>query len=82
MDNRLSGLAVAVAIALPIYSAGAQNFGGPDAVGNVIEDDARHKLATIKKRLSQGWFDWKKKVQNENGFSIGVDYTALGLSSS
>jgi len=60
----------------------AENFGGPNAVGNVIEDDASHKPATITKRLSQGWFDWKKKVQDEKGFSIGVDYTALGLSSS
>ncbi len=60
----------------------AENFGGPDAVGNVIEDDARHKSATITQRLSQGWFDWKKKVQDDHGFSIGLDYTSIGLSSS
>ncbi len=60
----------------------AANFGGPDAVGNILEDDARHKPATITKRVTQGWFDWKKKVQNDHGFSIGIDYTALGLTSS
>jgi porin len=60
----------------------AENFGGPNAVGNVIEDDARSKPATITKRVTQGWFDWKKKVQEDHGFSIGIDYTAVGLSSS
>ena len=62
--------------------ASAANFGGPDAVDNVIEDDARSKPATITKRATQGWFDWKKKVQDEHGFSIGLDYTALNLASS
>jgi len=61
--------------------AQAENFGGPNASENMIKDDARSKPAAIKKRASQGWFDWKKKVQEDHGFSIGVDYTALGLSS-
>jgi porin len=60
----------------------ATNFGGPNATENIIEDDARHKPATITKRLSQGWFDWKKQLQEDHGFSIGVDYTALSLTSS
>ena len=70
---------------LLLFSPGvvlAQNFGGPDAPDNLIEDDARSKPATITKRATQGWFDWKKKVQDEHGFSIGVDYTALSLTSS
>ena len=68
-----------------LFSSGialAQNFGGPDAPDNLIEDDARSKPATITKRATQGWFDWKKKVQDEHGFSIGLDYTALSLTSS
>ena len=67
-----------------LFSSGialAQNFGGPDAPDNLIEDDARTKPATITKRATQGWFDWKKKVQDEHGFSIGLDYTALNLTS-
>ena len=70
---------------LLLFSPGvvlAQNFGGPDAPDNLIEDDARSKPATITKRATQGWFDWKKKVQDEHGFSIGLDYTALSLTSS
>ena len=60
----------------------AQNFGGPDAVENTIEEDAKITGATIKKRATQPWFDWKAKMQQDHGFSIGVDYTALSLTSS
>ena len=82
MFNRIAGLSLAMALTLPVYCAGAQDFGGPDAVDNTIEDDARITGAVIKKRITQPWFDWKAKMQEDHGFSIGVDYTALGLSSS
>lgn len=60
----------------------AENFGGPNATENIIEDDAKITGAVVKKRITQPWFDWKAKMQEEHGFSIGVDYTALGLTSS
>ena len=63
-------------------TANAVNFGSPDAVENTIEEDAKITGAVVKKRITQPWFDWKTKMQEEHGFSIGVDYTALGLSSS
>jgi porin len=66
---------------LPILSS-AQNFGGPDAVENTIEEDARITGAVIKERITQPWFDWKAKMQEDHGFSIGVDYSAVGLFSS
>ena len=58
------------------------NFGGPNAVGNIIEDDARSKAATITRRATQGWFDWKQKLQEDHGFSLGIDYTPVYLKSS
>ena len=60
----------------------AENFGGPNATENIIEEDAKITGAVVKKRITQPWFDWKAKMQKEHGFSIGVDYTALGLTSS
>jgi hypothetical protein len=60
----------------------AQNFGGPDAVENVIEDDAQIRPAVVEKRASQKWFEWKQGVQEEYGFAIGLDYTPLYLKSS
>jgi porin len=60
----------------------AANFGGPNAVGNIIEDDARSKAATITPRATQGWFDWKQKLREDHGFSLGLDYTPVYLNSS
>ena len=60
----------------------AANFGGPNAVGNIIEDDARPKAASISQRATQGWFDWKQKLQEDHGFSLGLDYTPVYLNSS
>ncbi len=60
----------------------AQNFGGPDAVENTIEEDARITGAVIKERITQPWFDWKANMQEDHGFSIGIDYSAVGLFSS
>jgi hypothetical protein len=54
----------------------AQNFGGPDAVENRIADDAQPKQAFIQDRVLQPWFDWKQNVQEDHGFSIGLDYRA------
>ena len=68
-----------------LFSSGnvlAQNFGGPDAVENTIEEDARITGAVIKERITQPWFDWKAKMQEDHGFSIGIDYSAVGLFSS
>ena len=66
---------------LPTVSS-AKNFGGPDAVENTIEEDARITGAVIKERITQPWFDWKAKMQEDHGFSIGIDYSAVGLFSS
>ncbi len=60
----------------------AANFGGPNTVGNVIEDDARPKAASITRRATQGWFDWKKNLQEDHGFSLGLDYTPVYFNSS
>ncbi len=56
-------------------------FGSPDTVENTIEDDARSVGALIKERVTQPWFDWKKRLQEDTGFSFGVDYSAVALSS-
>ena len=84
MDNTIKSMRFSI-VWLLLSAPGialAENFGGPDAVENVIEDDAKITGAVVKKRITQPWFDWKAKMQKEHGFSIGVDYTALGLTSS
>ena len=59
----------------------AQNFGGPDAVGNQIEEDARPKPSLIEEHLTEPWFNWKNELKEEYGLSFGVDYTSIFLNS-
>ena len=74
---------IALVFGLPnsgmVFAAG---FGGPNAVGNVIQDDAQTRPATITRRMTQGWFDWKQNQQEDNGFSLGFDYTPVYFKSS
>ena len=60
----------------------AENFGGPDAVENQIAEDAKPRSALVDGRASQSWFDWKSSLQEDHGFSFGVDYTTVYLGAS
>jgi len=50
-------------------------FGGPDAVENLLRNDAAVDRPTIFER----WFAWKTELAEKNGFSFSVDYSAVGL---
>ena len=55
------------------------DFGSPDAVENQITDDAQSIPALVKERLLDPWFKWKADLQENTGFSFGLDYSALYL---
>ena len=74
-------------ILIPPYLAAVESgdgrvFGGPDAVEVQIADDAKSIPALIKERVTDPWIEWKQGLQEEMGFSFGVDYIGLGLSTS
>ncbi|RLA45039.1 MAG: hypothetical protein DRR06_08230 [Gammaproteobacteria bacterium] len=60
----------------------AENFGGPDVVGNVIADDAASKPSLVGERLLDPRFEWKQGWQEDTCFSFGLDYSSLYLQSS
>ncbi len=60
----------------------AENFGGPDAVENTLADDAASRPSFVEESLLQPWFDWKQGLQEDTGFSFGLDYSSLYLQSS
>lgn len=72
---------VAVVLTSP-RAAYAENFGGPDAVENTIADDAASRPSFVEERLLDPWFDWKQGLQEDTGFSFGLDYSSLYLQSS
>ena len=75
------GLSVPVLAEEGKASESSPDFGGPDAVENLIADDDRLTPAMISKRLYQPWFDWKASVTERTGISFGLDYSALYLAS-
>ena len=50
-------------------------FGGPDAVGNLLRNDA----AVDRPTLFERWFEWKDGLTEKHGFSFSLDYSAVGL---
>ncbi len=57
-------------------------FGSPNAAENIIKEDAKIKGGFITKRITQPWFDWKKKIKKDHGISLGIDYTTVYFKSS
>jgi porin len=53
------------------------HFGGPDAVENLLRDDA----AVDRPTLFESWFQWKDGLTEKHGFSFSVDYSAAFLGS-
>jgi porin len=81
---RLAAYAVACSVlsfstALLADDVSTPGFGGPDAVENRIADDAKPISALVKERLTDPWFEWKQGLQDDHGFSFGVDYSSLLL---
>jgi porin len=57
----------------------ANGFGGPDSVENTIADDTASASALVEARVLDPWFEWKKGLQVDQGFSFGLDYNGLYL---
>lgn len=57
-------------------------FGGPNATENILDEDTKKKGGFITERITQPWFDWKKKIQQKYGLALGFDYSAVYLKSS
>ncbi|WP_455197293.1 carbohydrate porin [Kaarinaea lacus] len=56
-------------------------FGGPSSVGGQFNEDKQprepyFRFEGIQKGLAP-WFDWKKRMFEENGLALGVNYMAL-----
>lgn len=76
---RLLLLLLTAASAAAADSGEIPGFGGPGAVENQIDTDAAPAPALIKDRVLQPWFEWKASLQEQTGFSFGLDYIGLYL---
>jgi len=68
----------------PVEVPGPQHprFGGPDAVENQLATDAAPAHPLRERTILEAFSAWKTRMQEENGLSIGVDYSAVSLSAS
>jgi porin len=68
------------------YEPNKVPIGGPNSVPAQLEDDdlvnkPAARLRFMEKAL-QPWSDWKRKINEQYGLQIGVDYTSLYLGAS
>jgi len=56
-------------------------FGGPNAVGSTIIEDALNRSTTVPgtPRLTplESWFAFKERLNDQHGLTLGLDYSAL-----
>jgi len=70
-------------LAGPAWAAGEfdsdspARFGGPNAVPNQLESDMLNALQGWGTRTGERWDAWKKNLQDEHGFGLGLDYTGV-----
>ena len=80
------GLMLAVAAASP---QGAEDqpprtatLAGPEQVENRLHIDSNAVSPVLPSNFARGYFDWKARQQETNGFSIGGDYSTVYLKAS
>jgi porin len=63
-----------------------RNLAGPDAVENQLKTDAKPKVPVFRfdglQRFLAPYFDFKKQLAEDHGFSFGLDYTGAYLKAS
>ncbi|MGD8958072.1 MAG: carbohydrate porin [Chromatiaceae bacterium] len=57
-------------------------FGGPDAVRNRIESDRAQTDTPLDLGFLKSWYAWKDSLQQEHGFTFGVEYNSVYLKAS
>lgn len=56
--------------------------GGPDAVKNLLADEAEAKLGFFQRDSLEGWKTWKETVDERFGLNFGLDYSFLAYAAS
>jgi porin len=80
MTTKLVVAVVSGAALLAVPAAAQQaDFGGPDAVGNVLQSDREQRDTLFDFTLTDPYFAFKDRMQEKFGLSFGLDYTALGF---
>lgn len=77
-----SVLVCLLAVCPAAQSEGSPSFGGPDSVAHTIETDHADKGGFIETELFTPLEQWQATMSEQHGFSLGMDYSAVGISAS
>ncbi len=75
---------VSLALSAPAIAQDEESprFGGPDSVEVLIENDRTRQPGFIQTELFRPLEQWQERMENDHGFSLGADYSALTVSAS
>jgi len=59
-----------------------RTLGGPEQVENRLNIDSNQVTPMFPSSFARGYFDWKERIQKENGVGIGGDYSFAYLKAS
>jgi porin len=59
-------------------------LGGPKTIGSQLKVDNQKKESfyRVPIRVTKSWYDWKKKLQENTGLQLGINYTSVYMSAS
>jgi porin len=60
----------------------SRNLGGPDQVENRLHIDSNQVEPMFPSSFARGYFDWKDRISDEHGVSLGGDYSLAYLKAS
>jgi porin len=58
---------------------GTPRFGGPGSVEQQLETDRQEKASFVERKLFEPLEGWQDDLEENHGFSIGADYSAVGV---
>ena len=68
--------------AAPVSSQETPGFGGPDSVERVLETDRSPKPSFIETEVFAPLEAWQSRLEEDHGFSLGMDYSAVSVAAS
>jgi len=84
-ETSFFALPILVALLVISYTVQAEDnpsFGGPDSVENTIEVDRADKGGFIDMGVFEPFEQWQESMEEEHGFTLGMDYSSVTASAS
>ena len=72
-------LLVGISTVVAVQAQETPRFGGPDSVERVLETDRTPKGSFIETEVFTPLENWQSRMEEDHGFSLGMDYSAVSV---